>query len=261
MTVYLVTGASSGIGLELVKQLAKQQGTKKVFATVRKKESSSTGIDEISSVINKGDNGDVVTIIEGIDVSSDNVGQVLVSALDGTIIDVVIHNAGSVNGTRDIHGSDLMSDQKLENVTTDRMRKAFEVNTLGPLRVQQALLNASLMKSPGSKVAIISTGLASLADNTSGGTYAYRTSKAGVNMITKCLSCDLKEKGIAVMAIAPGFVETEFGPGHAKMKAWGAMPVEQSCKGVLELLNSMTMDNTGTFFCVKKDGTTHEMPW
>merc|ERR1712187_301130 len=89
----------------------------------------------------------------------------------------------------------------------------------------------------------------------SGGNYAYRASKAAVNMISKCLSCDLKEKGISVMAIAPGFVATEFGPGREQMASWGAMPVSKSCKGILELIDSMTMDNTGTFFAVKRDGT------
>ena len=264
---YLVTGASSGIGLELVKQLAEKD--EKVFATVRKKASSLTGIDEVSAV--KGD----VTVIEGIDVSSDDVGSVLISALksaaaaaggDGAVADpikihTVIHNAGSLNGTRDVASSEVMSEQKLDVVTTDRMRAAFEVNTLGPLRVQQALLRADLMESPGGKIAIISTGLASIADNTSGGNYAYRTSKAAVNMVAKCLSCDVKEKGISVMSIAPGFVATEFGPGKEKMEAWGAMPVDRSCKGIIQLIHSMSMDNTGKFFIVNEDGTTKEFPW
>merc|ERR1712146_773660 len=99
-----------------------------------------------------------------------------------------------------------MAEQNLVNVTAERMRAAFEVNTLGPLKVQQALLGANLMAAPGGKVAIISTGFGSITDNTSGGNYAYRTSKAAVNMISKCLSCDLKGKGISVMAIAPGMV-------------------------------------------------------
>ena len=221
-TTYLITGASSGIGLELVRQLASAPNNA-VYATVRKRGSSATGVDDISNIISTAAEGSTVTILEGIDVADDAVGDTLVSQLNGAVIDVVVHNAGSLSGTRDVDPSNLMSEQKLSHITMDRMRSAFEVNTLGPLRVQKALLDADLMRttSDGSssgaasvgKVAIISTGLGSITDNTSGGNYAYRASKAAVNMITKCLSCDLKEKGVSVRAIAPGFVATEFGPG------------------------------------------------
>merc|ERR1719223_222274 len=152
-----------------------------------------------------------------------------------------------------------MAEQNLENVTMDRMRAVFEVNTLGPLRVQKSLKGR--ISSPGGKVAVISTGLASIGDNTSGGTYAYRTSKAGVNMITKCLSCDLKAQEISVVAIAPGFVATEFGPGKEQMTKWGAMPVEKSANGIIKILDSMmSMDHTGKFFAVQKDADPKEFP-
>mmetsp|Transcript_7601 Transcript_7601/g.11051 ORF Transcript_7601/g.11051 Transcript_7601/m.11051 type:complete len:261 (+) Transcript_7601:223-1005(+) len=250
---YLITGASSGIGLELVRQLALQG--KKVLATVRTRKSSATGVDEISTI--QGD----VTVLEGIDVSSDEVGATLISALSSIQkIDVVVHNAGSLSGTREVEGSELFKEQSLSNVTMNRMRSAFEVNTLGPLRVQQALLQANLMPN-GGKVAIISTGLSSIEDNASGGNYAYRTSKAAVNMISKCLSCDLKEKGVSVMAVAPGFVATEFGPGREKMASFGGMPVDVSVRGVVSLLNTMTMETTGSFYCVQKDSTAKEYPW
>eukprot|EP00591_Stephanopyxis_turris_P004428 CAMPEP_0195522278 /NCGR_PEP_ID=MMETSP0794_2-20130614/20266_1 /TAXON_ID=515487 /ORGANISM="Stephanopyxis turris, Strain CCMP 815" /LENGTH=255 /DNA_ID=CAMNT_0040651997 /DNA_START=12 /DNA_END=776 /DNA_ORIENTATION=+ len=251
---YFITGASSGIGLELVKQLATRGD--KLFCTCRKRGSSQTGVDAISDV--PGD----VTVIEGIDVASDSVGATLKAspALSGVIIDVIIHNAGSLSGTRDVPSGELMSEQKLEAVSMDRMRAAFEVNTLGPLRVQQALLPQ--MKTPGSKVAIISTGFASIGDNTSGGNYAYRTSKAGVNMIAKSLSCDLSKKEISVVAIAPGFVVTEFGPGADSMAKWGAKPVDQAGRGIIKVIDSLSMENTGRFFMVPSSGDEpKEMPW
>jgi len=253
MATYVITGASSGIGLELVKQLSERGD--KIFATCRKRESSQTGIDAISEV--PGD----VTVLEGIDVSDDGVGAALeASALAGVTIDAIVHNAGSMNGTREIPGTEVMSEQIFETVSMDRMRAAFEINTLGPLRVQQAL--AQQMKTPGGKIAIISTGLASIGDNESGKNYAYRTSKAGVNMIAKSLSCDFKDKEISVMAIAPGFVATEFGPGLEAMTKFGAMPVSQSCHGIIKLLDSMSMENTGKFFSVQKGGkNVKEYPW
>ena len=109
--------------------------------------------------------------------------------------------------------------------------------------MQQAL-NAQ-MKTPGGKVAVISTGLSSIADNGSGGSYAYRTSKCGVNMITKSLSCDLKAKEIAVVAIAPGMVATELaGPG-VDMTKMGAKPVAQAGDGIIGIMETLTMETTG----------------
>ncbi|KAK3268471.1 hypothetical protein CYMTET_23030 [Cymbomonas tetramitiformis] len=250
MPTYVITGASSGIGRELVKQLAARG--EKVFATCRRRESSSSGVDTISEV--PGD----VTVLEGIDVARDDVGVALAeSALSGVTIDVVVHNAGSYDGARDLKGSELIDSQNLENLTMDSMRRAFEVNTLGPLRVQQAL-NSQM--APGGKIAIISTGLASIDDNTSGGKYAYRTSKAGVNMVSKSLSCDLKEKKIAVVAIAPGFVVTEF--VGADLAKWGATPVDQAVRGVLQAVDQLTLESTGSFVMVPSSGDAPKpMPW
>lgn len=268
VTTYLITGASSGIGLELIKQLVAADNNR-VFATVRKRGSSLTGVDDISRIAVPAANGSSVTVLEGIDVADDGVGATLRERLGGTAVDVVVHNAGSLSGTRDVDEASLMAEQKFGAITMDRMRAAFEVNAMGPLRVQQALVDAGLMGTNGDtaadaapgKVVVISTGFGSIGDNASGGAYAYRTSKAAVNMIAKCMSCDLKEKGISVRSIAPGMVATEFGPGKEKMAAWGAMPVEASCRGILALIDSMTMENTGEFHCVKKDGPSKVMPW
>jgi len=247
--VYLITGTSSGIGHEIVKQLAAKDNHK-IFATIR-----SSGADKLAGILCA--TGSSIHVLDGVDVSDESVGETLLKQLNGSTIDVVIHNAGSLSGDRSAD-ADGMAQQKLDVVTMERMRAAFEVNTLGPLRVQKAV--NCLMKE-GGKVSIISTGLASIGDNTSGGTYAYRTSKAGVNMIAKCLSCDLKEKGVSVRAIAPGFVATEFGPGLEKMKQWGAMPVEISVKGIIKLVDEMNIDHTGEFHCVKKDAPTQVMSW
>jgi len=245
MPTYVVTGASSGIGLEMVKQLAARGD--KVYATCRKKASSATGVDLISEVA-----GDV-TIIEGVDVATDDCKAALTaSPLAGVTIDVLVHNAGGLNGTRAIEGMAAMADQTLDAVSSERMLAAFQLNALGPLRVQQAL-NAQ-MASPGGKVCVISTGMSSIADNTSGGIYAYRTSKAAVNMITKGMSVDLKAKGIAVMAIAPSMVVTEFGPGAEAMAKMGAIPVEKSVAQLVKACDALTLETSGRFMTVDKAG-------
>ena len=253
-STYLITGCSSGIGLELVKQLAAR--AEKIFATVRSKIASATGNDEISQVV-----GDV-TVIEGVDVTNDDVGTVLAnSALKDVTIDVVVHNAGSLNGTRDIKGAgEMFEDQKIHKVSPARMMAAFNVNCLGVLRVQQAVNGQ--MKSPGGKICILSTGMASIADNGSGGIHAYRCSKAAVNMLGKGIAVDMKKdgKGIAVVNVAPGMVQTGFGPGAEMMKNMGAMSVGVSCKGLIKVFDDLTMENTGKYMCVYKDKDPEEFP-
>lgn len=277
---YLITGVSSGIGLDLCKLITEKHPDATVIGTVRQRQGSLTQNDEISKIQLSKSGGKKLIILEGIDVSDDDVGNRLLDKLkDHGIgidtacggIDYVIHNAGSVNGTRSVNDN-CMDEQNLTNVSMERMRAAFEVNTLGPLKIQQALLaaasdvNSSLYMIPNkSKIAIISTGLASISDNSSGGTYAYRTSKAAVNMVGRCLAMDLKkqEKNIPVALIAPGFIATDFGPGYEKMESWGAKPVRQASEGILEILDEkLNMENTGAFWCVQtKDGKVGEMGW
>ena len=205
-----------------------------------------------------------VTIIEGIDVTSDEVGEKLKAALTGVTIDVIVHNAGGIanrDGPDAPKGLASFADggggpmgpklANLEAVTIERMLAAFQVNTLGPLRVQQAL--TSQMASPGGKVLIISSGMGSITDNGSGGLYAYRTAKAAVNMVMKNFSLDLKEKGIAVMSVNPGMVITDFGPGPAALTQFGAMPIADSVAQLLVIFDEKcTMETTGSFWSVKK---------
>lgn len=181
-----------------------------------------SGVDALSAVA-----GDV-TVIDGIDVTDDGVGAALRAALDGAALDVVVHNAGTLNGTRALTGMAAMGDQKFDAISAERMRAAFEVNTLGPLKVQQAV--QPLVRAPGGKVVVISTGFASIGDNGSGGTYAYRASKAAVNMVAKSMACDFKDRGVAVAAIAPGMLVTEFGPGAEAMAKFGAIPSSRASR-------------------------------
>merc|ERR1719421_2487923 len=104
------------------------------------------------------------------------------------------------------------------------MMEAFEVNAVGPLLMMKALM--PYMNNPA-KVALLSTGMGSIGDNGSGGIYAYRASKAAMNMVARTMAMDFKkmENGIAVQAIAPGTVVTDFGMGQEAMAKMGK-PVE-----------------------------------
>lgn len=229
---YVVVGASTGIGLELVKQLIARGS--KVYATVRKPNAAATSTG--------------ATVIEGIDVTSDTAGALLASKLKGVSIDCLVCNAGSYDaGTlpAGVAPPALFGSQKLDAVEFSTMHKVYDLNCVGPLRVIKAL--HPQVTAPGGKIAIISTQMGSIDDNTSGGSYAYRCSKAAANMVGKGVAMDLKKSGVAVASIAPGFVVTNFGPGEEAMKKMGAKPVEPSVKGVVMALDALGPETTGTF--------------
>ncbi len=107
----------------------------------------------------------------------------------------------------------MLGHEGLDHLDFEAIRRQFEVNALGPLRVTAALL-APLVK--GSKVAIVSSRMGSIADNSSGGSYGYRMSKAAVNAAGRSLANDLAMRGIAVVILHPGFVRTAM-TGHNGM--------------------------------------------
>ena len=212
MTTYLVTGANRGIGYEYCKQL-KDRGDE-VIAVCR---NSSDELDALG-----------VQVESDIDVSNEKAIQSLVNTLNGKSIDILINNAG------------IYRQSSLSDLNIDGIREQFEVNTLGPLRLTQALLPNL---NSGSKVAIMTSRMGSIEDNTSGGTYGYRMSKTAVSMAGKSLSQDLKSKGIAVAILHPGLVST----GMTNFNDSGISPAE-SVKGLLARIDQLSLDNTGTFW-------------
>ena len=128
------------------------------------------------------------------------------------------------------------------------IRRQFEVNSLGPLRVTRALLGRLV---DGSKVGIVSSLMGSMTDNSSGGHYGYRMSKAAVNAAGVSLSHDLRPRGIAVAILHPGMVQTE-------MTGRRGIPPEESVRGLLRLLDELTLERSGTFWHAP---TGRELPW
>jgi len=248
-TTYLITGASSGIGLEFVKQLSARPGTH-VIATCRKKTSSATGVDHMSAL--QAAAGSHITVVEGIDVTADSCKDALLEGLAAAhceTVDVVVHNAGGL-------GSAGTGEQSFETVTAEMMLKTVNLNGVGPLRIQQALMAKGIMGKSGGKVVLITSGMASIGDNGSGGVYAYRGSKAYANMIFKSMAADFRPKGISVMAIAPSFVATEFGgAGKEQLLKMGAIPVETSVGQMVQAMDEMTLETTGRYMSVNRNGT------
>ena len=219
MATVLVTGANRGIGLQLCEQLAARGD--QVIAVCR--ETS----DELSNL--------GVRVVDGIDVGNGTAVETLRQELDGQPIDVLINNAGIL--LRDSFGE----------LDYDALVEQYRVNTLGPLRVTEAL--ADNLRD-GSKVAIVSSRVGSIEDNGSGGNYGYRASKAAVNMIGTNLMHELKPRGISVALLHPGLVATDMTDGS------GIDPAE-SARGLIERINELTLGNTGGFW--HAEGYT--LPW
>jgi len=212
LSIYLIIGANRGIGLELVRQL-KERG-EDVIATCR---SSSPELDALS-----------VRVESNIDITSGDSVIKLRENLKDTKVDVLIHNAG------------IAEFNSLSNLDPQSILHQFEVNALSPLCCVQTMLS-HLSKS--AKIALISSRMGSIEDNTSGGSYGYRMSKVALCMAGKSLAVDLKPKGISVAILHPGLVSTRM----TGFTANGIQPNE-SVKGLIQRIDELTLENTGNFW-------------
>ncbi|MBD2742362.1 SDR family oxidoreductase [Coleofasciculus sp. FACHB-1120] len=212
MATYLITGTNRGIGYEYCRQL--QARGNRVIAICR------TASEELKQL--------GVQVEEGIDITSDASVASLRDRLGDTTIDVLINNAGIIKRVT------------LENLDFESIREQFEVNALGPLRVTHAL--SPLLKA-GSKIALMTSRMGSIADNTSGSSYGYRMSKVALSMAGKSLSLDFKPRAIAVAILHPGLVQTRM----TNFTSGGITP-EESVKGLLARIDELTLENTGTFW-------------
>ncbi len=212
MSTYLITGANRGIGLELVRQLKDRE--EDVIATCR---SSSAELDSLS-----------VRVETGIDITSGDSVIELRKKLTGITIDVLIQNAG------------IAEFNSLTNLDPQSIVNQFEVNALSPLCFVQEMLGH--LNKP-SKIALITSRMGSIEDNTSGGSYGYRMSKVALCMAGKSLSVDLKANQIAVAILHPGLVSTRM----TGFTSNGIQP-EESVKGLIQRIDELTLQNTGTFW-------------
>lgn len=219
----LVTGSSRGIGLEFCTQL--QQRGFDVIATCR---SATPALQALG-----------VEVIEHVEVSDPDSLHQLVEKLDGRKIDWLINNAGIAGG---------LGLNDISTTAIERFKRMFEVNSLGPLLVTNALMH-NLSK--GSKVGLVTSRMGSIADNDSGGSYAYRMSKAALNAAGKSLSIDLKPQGIAVAILHPGWVRTDM-TSHG-----GLINTDESVDGLLKRMDALELSNSGTFWHTNGE----ELPW
>ncbi|KKI98635.1 SDR family oxidoreductase [Prochlorothrix hollandica] len=212
MATSVITGSKSGIGLEFCRQLQQRGDT--VIATCR---NASADLEALG-----------VRVETDVDITNDGSVARFIDRLHGLPIDVLINNAG------------MMQRVTLDDLNFDSIRQQFEVNTLGALRLTHGLLP---QLSRGSKIALITSRMGSIADNTSGGSYGYRLSKVALSMAGKSLAYDLHPQGIAVAILHPGLVRTPM----THFIPQGISP-EQSVQGLLSRIDALTLDTSGTFW-------------
>lgn len=219
--VVLVTGANRGIGLELVRQYAARG--EQVIAVCR---SASAELEAV----------DGVRIEVGVDVTDPQAIAALAQRLGDTRIDLLLNNAG------------ILEPDTLDTLDADSVRRQFEINALAPLAFTHALLGRL---GEGSKVALVTSRMGSIADNTGGGYYGYRMSKAALNAAGVSLAIDLAPRGIAVALLHPGYVRTDMTRGQ------GLIDPDQSARGLIERIDALSLETSGGFWHV--DGQT--LPW
>ena len=222
MASILITGANRGIGLELVKRYAADGH--RVFACCRVPAEAS-----VLSVV-AGSHEEVS--IHGVRVADGaSVGE-LAEALGGQPLDLLINNAGA---------NMPMERQTLAQMDYDAWAELFAVNAMAPLRVLQALMpNLEASEAAPAKVITITSQMGALSLDWPVA-YAYCSSKAAVNKIMRMASVELKEKGIAVGLVHPGWVQTDMGGPNA------AVTVDASAAGIIATIDAIDLDVTGCF--------------
>lgn len=207
----VITGANRGIGLSLSKHY-QNQGYQ-VYAACRQAS---------PELFDSG-----ARVIDGVDVADDQSIAQLAKQLAGVEVNLLINNAG------------ILRNEVLGQLDYQSIETQFAVNTLGPLKVSEALINNF---ANNAKLVMITSRMGSIEDNTSGGRYGYRISKAALNCAAMSLSHDLRPKGVSVGIIHPGLVGTEMIGGH------GDLTPNQAADRIAQRIEGLNSSNSGTFW-------------
>lgn len=214
---FVITGANRGIGLGLVRGVLALGH--RVVATARNVAAAS----ELHVLAQPG------LELASLDVGASRSVEAFARGLGDRSIDVLINNAGVYGGPGDLEAFDA-----------EDALATFRVNAVAPLELSRALLPA-LRRSRARKIVNISSRMASIAENTSGGAYAYRMSKAALNMATVSMAIDLAAEGFIVVAMNPGWVKTDMGGPGAPTS------IEASVAGMLGQIERLRLEDSGHF--------------
>jgi len=216
----LITGAGRGLGLELARQYA-QDGWR-VIGTVRSGDLKSIGAESFK-----------------VDVTDFAEVRELAAKLKGEPLDVLFCNAGIIGKRGMALGSFDYADWE----------KILRVNLLGAAAMVEALVD-NVAASERKTIAVMSSRLGSISE-TSGMTLPYSTSKAALNLLAKALAETLRDRGVIVAALSPGWVRTDMGGQGASLTP------EVSVRGLRKVLGGLRPEDSGKFF--SHDGS--QIPW
>ena len=234
MPTVLITGANRGLGLGLVNAYLADGWH--VIAVVRQ---SSPRLESVET--------DSLEI-RHCDLVDDDSLAALAHSLAGRSIDVLINNAGRMAQAPDSpveHGT-----QGFGHFDRALWHEVFDINLFTPMRLSELLI-AAVERAPRGRIVTLSSMLGSQALNDSGGLYAYRASKAGVNAIAKSMAVDLADRGVIAIAMHPGWVRTDMGGADAPLD------IEASARGMKAVIDGLGPEDSGKF--LGWDGS--ELPW
>jgi NAD(P)-dependent dehydrogenase (short-subunit alcohol dehydrogenase family) len=228
----LITGSNRGVGLALVKQYLRQDDTV-IIATCRNPSSA----DDLQQVANDHPHRVHIVQLNVIDSASIQSAVDTVSQwVDG--LDMLINNAGILPGGVDNREPNISAFGQLD---PDAMLNVFRVNTVSPVIVTQAFAKL-LQNGTDCRVINVSSDAGSINRRNKGCDYSYPSSKAALNMMSRCLSGDLRGDNIIVISIHPGFIKTDMGGVNALLTLDEAIP------SMVETIDKLTMDDSGQFF-------------
>jgi NAD(P)-dependent dehydrogenase (short-subunit alcohol dehydrogenase family) len=222
MPSVLITGANRGLGFEFASQYAADGW--QVFAACRNPPEA-MALQKMAS-----SSRDMISAIP-MDVTDSDSVRYAASKLEEVAIDVLINGAG-IGG---------LPNQSTGRVDYASWAQVLDVNTMGPLRVLEAFTD-NLARSERRLAVTITSGMGSLADNTSGGSIAYRSSKAAVNMVMRSAAIDLAPQRITCVLINPGWVKTDMGGPAAPLSP------QQSVRAMRRLIETLGPKHSGKFY-------------
>lgn len=214
----LITGANRGLGLEFARQYAKAGWN--VIGTAREPDAAAD-LKALGANVK----------IEALDVADQQSVDAMATRLKEQPIDLLINNAGVSGG----------GGNSVAAIKPDEYERVMQVNALGPVRVTHALL-PNLKAGKGRTIVSISSGLGSIENNKNGGYYAYRESKAALNMFMRSIAAELKGDGFICIPMSPGWVKTDMGGPNA------ALTPEQSITGMRKVIDSLKPEDSGKFW-------------